>query len=98
MADQAVVDLKHQFDALSVDAQKQVAEYAVQSLPPPSQSEVNNLWLLVVWTFAILLVGGAAAVVLMTLLGKDPKDLLPLVTAALGVLAGLLAPSPVQKN
>jgi len=97
MTDQAKPeDVKRQYDLLSLDDKKQVADYAVQSLPQPTQPAVDKLWLLVVWTFAILLIGGASAVVLMTILGKDPKDLLPLVTAALGVLAGLLAPSPVQ--
>ena len=81
------------------DGQKQaVAEYAVQALGKPSTAVVDYLWRLVVWTFAILLVGGAAAVVAMTVFGRDPKDLLPLVTAALGVLAGLLAPSPVANK
>jgi predicted permease len=62
---------------------------------PPPQSLVGPIWLIIVVAFVILLVGGFGGVAFMTYIGKDPKDILPVVTAALGVLAGLLAPSPV---
>jgi hypothetical protein len=50
---------------------------------------------MVVGSFVFLLVGGTGALLGLILAGKDTKDILPLVTAAVGVLAGLLAPSPV---
>jgi hypothetical protein len=90
--------VKDSFNALSVPEKRDVAEHAVQSLPSASGPIVNVLWLIIVSSFALLLVGGATAVVYMTVNAKDPKDLLPLVTAALGVLAGLLAPSPARQS
>jgi hypothetical protein len=64
--------------------------------PPPQVT--GTLWVIVVSTFAILLLGAGVAVYALTAAGKDPKDFVPLATAAIGVLAGLLAPSPVAQR
>jgi hypothetical protein len=79
------------------DDQQQIVRNVI-GLGPPPQAVVGPLWLLVVGAFVVLLVGGAGAVVALNLTSHDTKDLLPLVTAAVGVLAGLLAPSPVAKG
>jgi hypothetical protein len=76
---------------------EQQAVKSMIGLGPPPPSEAGPLWLITVGSFAVLLVGGGASIVALILTGKDTKDLLPLVTAAVGVLAGLLAPSPATR-
>jgi hypothetical protein len=48
-----------------------------------------------VGAFVVALIGGGVALVLLVNWGKPTEVIVPLVTASLGVLAGLLAPSPV---
>jgi hypothetical protein len=84
------------FAALPADEKANVA--AVISLGPPPPIYVGPLWIMVVGGFILLLLGSAWAVYHLVVTGKDPKDVVPIVTAALGVLAGLLAPSPFQKS
>jgi ABC-type phosphate transport system permease subunit len=59
---------------------------------------VGPLWLIIVSGLVVFALGNALAVYLLLASGKDPKDVVPLVTAVVGVLAGLLAPSPVARQ
>jgi hypothetical protein len=86
------------FDTLSEGEQKDVANYAVQSLAPPTQKTVDNLWYVIVGTFAALMLGGVILVFILVLKGDETSVIAPFVSAALGVLAGLLAPSPVKTS
>jgi hypothetical protein len=51
--------------------------------------------LIVVSAFVVLLVGGAYLLFVLVQDGDSTEVIAPIVTGALGVLAGLLAPSPV---
>lgn len=68
------------------------------ALGPAPPQFAGLLWLIVVSAFVVFTLGSALAIYLLLASGKDPKDFIPLVTAVLGVLAGLLAPSPVVKQ
>ncbi len=68
----------------------------------PDQVTSNNVWLIVVWCFAIVM--GAAVLVLGLSVfvapitgGTKPEIILMIFTTAAAFLAGLFAPSPVQK-
>jgi hypothetical protein len=91
-------EIKARFDALPVDQQKEVAAYAVQALKPATQPTTDTLWLIVVSAFTALMLGGVLLVFVLILEGHDTSVILPFVSAALGVLAGLLAPSPVTNS
>jgi hypothetical protein len=82
----------------TLSAQDQIAVAQVLGLGPPPPQYVGTLWFVIVGAFAIAFVGGLAAIVGMGVHGTDPKNVVPIVTASLGVLAGLLAPSPVGKG
>jgi hypothetical protein len=69
---------------------------ATRPLPEPPAGYVGVLWLMVVGAFIVLLLGGAFILYLLVRDGTSTEVIAPLVTGALGVLAGLLAPSPVQ--
>lgn len=88
------------FNGLSEAEKKEAAAVIAKSrgLKDPSQKATDTLWLIVVLTFAIVLVGGT--LLLFTLVREETSTEVigPIVTGALGVLAGLLAPSPVQSN
>jgi hypothetical protein len=71
---------------------------ASQQLPPPPQPYVGILWLMVVGTFVVLLIGGTFLLYLLVRDNVNTEVIAPLVTGALGVLAGLLAPSPVRDS
>jgi hypothetical protein len=77
-------------------AKASVAIRSVRALPDAPPQVVGILWLLVVGGFVVLMLGGALLVYLLIQDDKSTEVMAPLVTAAVGVLAGLLAPSPVQ--
>lgn len=72
--------------------------YKVVGLGPPPPVWVGPIWLIVVVAFATAVVGGGFLVYLLILGDKETADLLPIITAAVGVLAGILAPSPVASS
>lgn len=82
------------FQGLS-EAEQRLAAQTISALPTPEGPVVAKLWLIVVGSFAVVLVGGLLLVFLLVQDGKSTEVVAPLVTAALGVLAGLLAPSPM---
>jgi phospholipase C len=69
-------------------------------LSPPTPVANDNIWIIIVVSFAIVLVGGAAALTLAVFFkgnGTLSSDLLLTVfTTAAGFLAGLLAPNPTR--
>ena len=87
-------------DAYAALPQKEQHEAAraIRALPTPEGPVVAKLWLIVVGSFAIVLVGGLFLVYLLVQDGKSTEVVAPIVTAAIGVLAGLLAPSPIGGN
>lgn len=69
---------------------------ASRPIPDPPPAYVGVLWLMVVGAFIILLLGGTTLLYFLVRDGMTTEEIAPLVTGALGVLAGLLAPSPVR--
>jgi hypothetical protein len=88
------------YGELPEDEKRKVdAEIArARPLPSPPKSVVGALWLVVVCAFSLLLLGGTLMVFFLVRAGDSTEVVGPIVTAALGVLAGLLAPSPVQES
>jgi hypothetical protein len=90
----AAEDVISQYNALQSDDKKKVIA-AVRELPPPPPSYVGPLWIMVISAFIILLLGGTFLLYLQVKDKSSTTVIAPLVTGALGILAGLLAPSPV---
>lgn len=67
---------------------------ASRPLPDPPAAVVGPLWLIAVSAFALVFVGGTLGLFILIANDDETEVVVPLVTAALGVLAGLLAPSP----
>ena len=91
-----VAETMQSFNALPEEEKKEVAAQVVQSLAPPSSNANDNLWYIVVGTFAAVVLGGLAALVIMIWHDKSTDVVAPFVTLGAGVLGGLLAPSPVK--
>jgi hypothetical protein len=85
------------FNALPDDekAQAGAAIAASRPFPDPPPKYVGVLWIMVVGAFIVLMLGGAYIMYILVQDNKSTQVIGPLVTGALGVLAGLLAPSPV---
>jgi hypothetical protein len=83
------------------DSEKDTAAAVIAAsrpLPDPPASAVGPLWLMTVGAFVVLMVGGALLLYLLVQDDKSTEVIGPLVTGALGVLAGLLAPSPISQG
>jgi hypothetical protein len=90
-------DVIQNFNALPEEEKTQAAGAIAASrpLPNPPPRYVGVIWLMVVGAFIVLLLGGAFLMYRMVQDKESTAVVGPLVTGALGVLAGLLAPSPV---
>lgn len=87
------------FSELSTTEKAQALEaIKTQVLPPPPASVTGALWLIAVGTFAFVLAGGLILIFILVYRSKSTEVIVPIVTAALGVLAGLLAPSPATSG
>jgi hypothetical protein len=104
MADQsaghatAPSDVMRAFENLS-DADKLVVVRGLtglQGLPPPPARDVVSLWYLIVGAFVVLLLGSGLVLYFEVKAGNPTSVFEALATGALGALAGLLAPSPVD--
>jgi hypothetical protein len=97
MASAAAQNMLNSFDALPENEKKEVAtQIVVRAIGDPSRRATDNIWYIVVLTFAILVIGGLIAVFVLLLDGKSTDVITPLVTLGVGVLGGLLAPSPTK--
>lgn len=88
----AASDVISAFNQLS--AQEQSLVKAQIQLPDPPNSALGAVWIIVVATLAVILVGGLGAVVFLIADNKPTEVVVPIVTTALGFVGGLLAPSP----
>ena len=86
-----------QYHSLSPNDQKKAAQ-EIRGLPAPPPSYIGPLWIIVVCAFTLLLLGGTFLLYLEVKDKSSTTVVAPLVTGALGVLAGLLAPSPVARQ
>ena len=90
-------ELMGAFADLPQEEQQKVAQ-AIRALPAPPEKFVGWLWLIVVVSLALVLVGGMWLLYSLVQGSKDTAVIVPLVTGALGAVVGLLAPSPVSKT
>lgn len=98
--------------SLSDEERKEVLTRGLQSLPQSAKEDVavgaglerptglwaNILWLMIVASFCVILVGGGLILYFMSRDQQDTTVVVPIVTTVLGALVGLLAPSPVQQR
>lgn len=93
-------DLLKMYQELPATEQAKAAGVIQRSrpIPDPPPGYVGVLWLMVVGTFIVLLLGGTVLLYLLVRDQMTTEVIAPLVTGALGVLAGLLAPSPVRSG
>ena len=88
-----------EYASLSADDQRRVLAATAALAPPPADSAANAaLWIIVVLSLSMLLVGGTVLLFFLINWEKPTEVIVPLVTGALGALAGLLAPSPVAQT
>jgi hypothetical protein len=86
-------DLVAAFAALP-DNQKQIVKSQISGLPIPSRNFLGIVWIILMITLAVVVLGGGWLVYQLVNDGKDSEVLVGFVSAALGALIGLLAPSP----
>lgn len=67
-----------------------------QQLPPPPPPGLTKVWLMVLTTLAIVVIGGMLIIWSLVADGKEADIFVGFVGAALGALIGLIAPSPTQ--
>ena len=85
---------------------KKLEAQVVQGLPPPNDETAGRLWLIVVVSFALVLVfcawvlgtGVTAKLEANATYAVKGDTILTVFTTVVGFLAGLLAPSPVSKK
>jgi hypothetical protein len=91
----------NQFEQLD-DDQKRAAAAAIQQqvrgLPDPSGTWVNILWVVIVAGIIALALLSAMFLYFLLDHSKSAAAMASVVSAAIGVLAGLLAPSPVSSR
>lgn len=85
------------FENLNEADRKEVAA-AFQALAPPPRSFVGWLWLIIVSSLCLTLLGGVLLVFLLIQDDKSTDVVAAIVTGALGAVIGLLAPSPPQRG
>ena len=110
-----VTDPVAQIQDLSVDTQKQVAIEAMRQLgaadqkdvvkqaglPGPGQAVADKLWLMIVASFALVMIGSFMSLAIPVLMQspKQPEQiLLTVFTTVAAFLTGILTPSPVSRN
>ena len=67
-----------------------------QQLPAPKEPGLTAVWLIVLITLAIVVLGGMLIIWSLVDGGKEADIFVGFVGAALGALIGLIAPSPTQ--
>jgi hypothetical protein len=92
---QTAGELLEAFTTLPEKEQEKAAGVISVGIGPPPPAYVGPIWGIVVVTFAVVLVGGLWILYSLVQDAKSTEVIVPIVTAAVGVLAGLLAPSPV---
>jgi len=68
-----------------------------RSLPDPSGTVIDKIWMMVVTGFVLVFVGAFLAMFYFTLRNLDVDKMLTVFTTVSAFLAGLLVPSPVKR-
>ena len=90
-------EAKSAYQSLTATQKKQFHEATgVRPLADPTSETNDIVWLIVISTLALVLVGAVGALALFAYDSKSTEVIGPIVTFVLGIFGGLLAPSPVQ--
>ncbi|HEX9968691.1 MAG TPA: hypothetical protein VGB03_01025 [Acidimicrobiales bacterium] len=68
------------------------------ALPPPGGGGLTAVWLILLAILGVVVIGGGWLVYERLVDDGDPSVIVGLVSAALGALIGLLAPSPITNG
>lgn len=95
--------IKEAVNALPEDQKQAVAQALGVRIPDPDQTTSNKVWLIIIWAFAVALVGAVLVLGIGVFLppvkdGVKPDMILTIFTTVTAFLAGLFAPSPVAKK
>ena len=93
----AVQDVLTGFNDLS-PSEKDEVRRQISVLPVPSRNFLGAVWIILMMTLALVVLGGGWLVFLLVDNGKDSEVIVGFVSAALGGLIGLLAPSPAASS
>lgn len=93
----AVQDVVAGFNNLS-QSEKEEARRQIAGLPKPSRNFLGAVWIILMITLALVVLGGGWLVFQLVDNGKDSEVIVSSVSAALGGLIGLLAPSPAART
>jgi VIT1/CCC1 family predicted Fe2+/Mn2+ transporter len=98
-------DLSAAIDQLPEKTKQAIADQLRRGIDQPSQKTRDVLWIAVVFSFAILLIGAAITLVIgvfspqsSTTMMVKPEIVLSIFTSAVGFLAGLFVPSPAGNS
>ena len=89
-----LAQVQSDFQALDTDDQREFL--LMQRLPNPTQRAADNVWMLVLVILGIVVVGGGFLVFQLIVDDKDASVVVGFVSAALGAIIGLIAPSPLS--
>jgi hypothetical protein len=82
---------------LAPDEQARMLDVLTALVPPPPGSKANvRIWYIIVFALSFALVGGMVMLFVLIMASKPTEVIVPLVTAGLGAIVGLLAPSPMK--
>ena len=101
-AEQAAA-IKEAVNALPEDQKQAVAQALGVRIPEPDQTTSNKVWLIIIWAFAVAMIGAVFVLSLGVFIapvsgGTKPDTILTVFTTVTAFLAGLFAPSPVSKK
>lgn len=90
-------------DALPVDQKQAMAKALGVLLPAPDQTTSNRVWLIIIWCFGIVMIGAVLVLSISVFVapvtgGTKPETILTVFMTVTAFLAGLFAPSPVNKK
>jgi len=95
--------IKDAVDALPEEQRQAVANALGVRIPDPDQTTSNKVWLIIIWCFGIVMVGAVLVLCISVFAspvtgGTKPETILTIFMTVTAFLAGLFAPSPVQKK
>jgi len=99
MTDERVATREDVLNAYSrLPAREQLELRRELGLPPPPARVLGTVWLIVIGTLAAVVIGGGLLIYSLIQDDKETEVLVGFVSAALGALIGLLAPSPTSSS
>ena len=95
--------IKEAVDSLPNEQKQSIAKVLGVRLPEPDQTTSNKVWLIIIWCFGIVMVGAVVVLSISVFAtpvagGTKPETILTVFMTVTAFLAGLFAPSPVEKK